>query len=37
MFMDLGFDLVPVAFVIADFLAGRTNGHQAAQCFYFCQ
>ena len=34
---DVGFDLVPVALIVADTLAGGADGQQAAQGFDFVQ
>ena len=35
MIPDVGFDLIPVSFIIPDFFAGGTDGQQAAQRLHF--
>ncbi len=37
MLLDVGFNLVPIALVVADPLAGSADGQHAAQCFDFRQ
>src|SRR5208283_1529935 len=36
MFADIGFYLLPIPFVITNFLAGGANREITAQCFHFC-
>ena len=37
MLLDIGFDLVPVSFIITDFFAGSADRDKAAQCLDFRQ
>ena len=37
MFLNVGLDLIPIAFIIAYLFAGRANGQYPSQCLDFCQ